>query len=96
MSKKIQEICTSLHFCIVQWETTVALVDAATEHLCNWSLNDPENNPNRIQAIDNKDRRREQLVVAVNAKLRHSYMASAKELQNMLSNKCKHFALYSS
>jgi hypothetical protein len=95
LAKNVRESGLNLQNSIGRWETSVALVEEATEHLSGWSLHDPENNPNRVQAIDKKDRRRDQVVVAVNAKLRHSYMASAKELQNMLLMKCRLIGNYS-
>ena len=96
LAKNLRGLATQLHESISRWEVRVALVEEATEHLSNWSLHDPESNPDQNQVVNSNNQRRDQRCEAVNLKIRHSYMASAKELQNLLSMKCKHLALFSS
>ncbi|XP_059486390.1 N-alpha-acetyltransferase 25, NatB auxiliary subunit [Neocloeon triangulifer] len=96
LAKHLRDCCNKMLDSIGRWETRVALIEEVSDHLCKWSLEDPEGNPEHKQVTDDKNRRRDEMVVAVVAKLRHSYMSSAKELQNLLSHKCKHFALFTS
>jgi hypothetical protein len=96
LAKTLRGVATQLHEALGRWEVQVALCDDTTEHLATWSLDDPTNNPFRVQAVDSKDRRRDQMAEPVRLKLRHSYMTSSRELQSLLSTKCKHLALYAS
>ncbi|XP_065334806.1 N-alpha-acetyltransferase 25, NatB auxiliary subunit isoform X1 [Cloeon dipterum] len=91
LAKHLNDCCSRLLESVGRWEARVALVDKLNEHLCKWSLDEAEESD---RGGDEQNKRRDQMVVAVVAKLRHSYMTSAKELQNLLSHRCKHFEAY--
>ncbi|KAF4526862.1 hypothetical protein B566_EDAN013916 [Ephemera danica] len=90
LASRLRDVCGQLNDCVGRWESRVALADEAADLLGKWSLEEDS----ATSLKDTKDRSRSKVAEAVSAKLRHSYMASAKELQSLLTLKIKHLSQY--
>jgi hypothetical protein len=90
LASRLRDVCSQLNDCVGRWESRVALAEEAAELLGKWSLQETS----ETCLLDTKERSRSKVAEAVSAKLRHSYMASAKELQSLLNLKIKHLSQY--